>query len=181
MVYHQKEQFDSGWRLQTKQHPLRVLFCLVAVLPQSNRRVSVGSMRADSGVNEAPVGLQSRIVTEPAGEKRLLTAPLADAVLFGCVIVKRRTRSIAPAAAPCMRRTLRRDRTDGIICITPSIFSARSASRSATRRRADTGSTARCIIETARSGVGKTGSISRSIRAFCMTTTDGSGCIPASA
>ncbi|MBR0436309.1 MAG: hypothetical protein IJK12_03640, partial [Clostridia bacterium] len=66
-------RFDSGWRLQTKQHPLRVLFCLVVLLPRSERRVSAGSMRADSGVNEAPVGLQSRNVTEPAGEKRLQT------------------------------------------------------------------------------------------------------------
>ena len=69
-------------RLQTKQHPLRVLFCLVVLLPQSKRRVSVGSMRADSVVNEAPVGLQSRIVTEPAGEKRLQNKSTPKRVLL---------------------------------------------------------------------------------------------------
>ena len=40
-------------------------------------------MRVDSEVNADPVDPQSRIVTEPAGEKRLLKAPLAGAVLFG--------------------------------------------------------------------------------------------------
>ena len=42
-------------------------------------------MRVGSVVNEATVWLQSRTVTEPAGEKRLLKAPLVGAVLFGCV------------------------------------------------------------------------------------------------
>ncbi|MBR2644361.1 MAG: hypothetical protein IKD54_03620, partial [Clostridia bacterium] len=56
-----------------QKHPKVGAFVLEMVLPQSKQRVSAGSMRADSGVNEAPVGLQSRIVTEPAGEKRLQT------------------------------------------------------------------------------------------------------------
>ncbi len=55
--------------------PLAGAFVLEMVLPQSKRRFSAGSMRADSGMNEAPVGLQSRIVTEPAGEKRLQKKP----------------------------------------------------------------------------------------------------------
>ena len=68
--------YDTWGKKVTTTGTLAGAFVLEMVLPQSKRRFSAGSMRADSGVNEAPVGLQSRIVTEPAGEKRLLKAPL---------------------------------------------------------------------------------------------------------
>ena len=58
-----------------QKHPKAGAFVLEMILPQSKRRVSAGSMRVDSVVNKAPVGLQSRIVTEPAGEKRLQKKP----------------------------------------------------------------------------------------------------------
>ena len=48
-----------------QKHPKEGAFVLGVVLPQSKRRVSASSMRVDAVVNEAPVGLQSRIVTEP--------------------------------------------------------------------------------------------------------------------
>ena len=62
-------------RSASSKHPLRVLFCLVPVLPRSKRRCSAGSMRVDSEVNADPVDPQSRIATEPAGEKRLQNKP----------------------------------------------------------------------------------------------------------
>ena len=62
-----KSNSIPGGASKQNSTPLRVLFCLVLILSQSKRRFSVGSMRVDSGVNEAPVGLQSRIVTEPEG------------------------------------------------------------------------------------------------------------------